>query len=62
MSAWADGDTMLVEICNCLWRLASGGVDWGQPSSTLTTDNTLEHGLSLVMGPVIGWEEAGLGG
>ena len=62
MPTQADGDTMFVEICDCLWQFASGGVDWGQPSYVPTTDNALEHGLSPVMGPVIDWEEVGLGG
>ena len=62
MSALDDGDTMFIEIHNCLWLSASGGVDWGQPSSMSATDNALEHGLSPVMGPVIDWEEVGLGG
>ena len=62
MSAQADGDTIFVEIHDCLWQSASGGVDWSQPSSMPTTDNALGHGLSPVMGPVIDWEEVGLGG
>ena len=53
---------MFVEICDYLWQLASGGVDWGWPSSMPTADIALEHGLSPVMGPIIDWEEAGLGG
>ena len=61
VSALADGDTMFVEIRDCLWPSTSG-VDWGQLSSTPATDNALEHGLSPVMGPVIDWEEVGLGG
>ena len=52
---------MFVEICDCLWQPTSGGVDWGWPSSAPATDNALECGLSPVMGPVIDWEEAGLG-
>ena len=59
---WLMGDTMLVKIHDCLWQSASGGVDWGKSSSVPITDNALECGLSPVMGPVIDWEEAGLGG
>ena len=62
VSTQADRDTMFVEIHDCLWQSASGDVDWGQPSSVPATDNALEHGLSPVVGPVIDWEEAGLGG
>ena len=45
VSVLADGDTIFVEICNCLWGSASGSVDWGQLSSAPTTDNALEYGL-----------------
>ena len=62
MSTLADEDTVSREICDYWWQSASGGVDWGRPSSTPATDNVLEHGLSSVMGPVIDWEEVGLGG
>ena len=59
----SDGDTIFVEIHDCLWQSTSGGVDCGQLfSSVPATDNALEHGLSPVMGPVIDWEEVGLGG
>ena len=52
---------MFLEIHDYLWQSASGDVDWGQSSLVPTTDNALECGLSSVMGPVINWEEAGLG-
>ena len=62
MSAQADGGTMFVEICDCLWWSASGGVDWDWPTSMPITDNALERCISPAVGPVIDWEEAGLGG
>ena len=44
-SALADGDTVFLEIHDCLLQSTSGGVDWGQPSSVPATDNALEHGF-----------------
>ena len=62
VSALADEDTTFAEIHDCMQQSASCGLDWGWPSSLPATDNVLECGLSPVMGPVIDWEEVGLGG
>ena len=62
MSTLVDGDTMFVEIHDCLWQFASGSVDWGWLPSAPATDIALECHLSPVMAPVIDWEEVGLGG